>query len=609
MRNIVRLAIVVALLAPAGACRAKEFHVAPKGLDGAYGTAGAPFATPKRAREAVRAHRAAHPDEDVTVVLHEGTYRLDEPLVFEAADGGAKGAPVTWRAVEGETVTLSGGEVVTGWNRVDGDRRVWCAKVPGLAEGKRYPRHLWVDGRRATRARWPNSGADPPYVKITGGGVADDLEDFTLRFNPGTVKPWQNLADTEIVVLKLWSALRKRVAAVDPAAGTVTLRPPHVYTSLSNRARKGMWAYFENSPDFLDAPGEWCLDRGSGMVLYRPRKGEDMAAARAVVPRLERLVVLAGTQEAPVRNLDFAGLTFAHTEWTLPEVGHDGRQAFFWYGGRLAPEAVAFPESALHWRWAEGCSLRRCTVEHTGATAVRLEEGCKQCKVVECHVVDAAGNGVMLGVHRDPGQRPTGGSVITGLPEPPRAPLPPEPPLPRNITITRSVVERCGAAFPGAVGVWVGFARDVAVTHNRIHDHPYTGISIGWRWDPSPTSAANFTVSHNHIDECMKRVGDGGGIYSLGHIPGTVISENLIHAIRRNPYCIGAPNNGIFFDQGSKGFLIRDTVIFDTAADAVRFNQCKREWHTWEGNTLGETPPPERLEALKQRVGPAAKAD
>jgi hypothetical protein len=596
----------MAFLAPAGVCGAKEFHVSPKGLDGAYGTAGAPFATPARARRAVRAWRRAHPKEPVTVVLHGGTYRLKEPLVFDAGDGGTKDVAVTWQAAEGATVTLSGGEILTGWNRVDGDRRVWCVPVPGLADGKRYPRHLWVNGKRATRARWPNAGADPPYVKITGGGIADDLEDFTLRFKPDVLKRWTNLADTEIVVLKLWSALRKRVASVDPQAGTVTLRPPHVYTSLSNRARKGMWAYFENSPDFLDAPGEWCLDRGSGMILYRPRGGEDMTEAEAVVPRLERLVVLAGTQEAPVRNLAFRGLTFAHTEWRLPEVGHDGRQAFFWYGGRAVPEEKAFPASALHWRWAEGCSLEGCTVTHTGATAVRMEEGCRRCEVAGCHVVDAAGNGVMAGVHRDPGQRPRGGSVTTGLPEPPRPPLPPEPPLPRDITITRCVVERCGAAFPGAVGVWVGFARDVAVTHNRIHDHPYTGISIGWRWDPKPTSAAGFTVAHNHIYECMQLVGDGGGIYSLGWIPGTVISENLIHAIRRNPHCIGAPNNGIFFDQGSKGFLIKDNVIFDTAADPVRFNQCKREWHEWEGNTLGETPSAERLEALKKTVGPGA---
>ena len=367
-----------------------------------------------------------------------------------------------------------------------------------------------------------------------------------------------------------------------------------------------MWAYFENSPDFLDAPGEWYLDPASGSVTYLGRAGEDPNAAGAVVPRLQRLLVVEGTKDRPVRNLHFAGLVLAHTDWPLPEASHDGRQAFFWYGGRLAPEEVAFPPAAVHWRWAEGCSLEGCTVAHTGASAVRLEEGCKACDVTGCRIADAAGNGIMVGVHRDPGQRPRGGSVTTGLPEPPRAPLPPEPGLPRDISVTRCVVEGCGAAFPGAVGVWVGFARDVEVSYNRLCRLPYTGVSIGWRWNPSPTSAANIRVAHNHIYECMRLVGDGGGIYSLGWIPGARLEGNLIHAVRRNRWCIGAPNNGIFFDQGSKGFLVKDNVIFDTAAKSIRFNQCRKDWHTWEGNTLGERPSAERLEALKRTVGPEA---
>ena len=29
-------------------------------------------------------------------------------------------------------------------------------------------------------------------------------------------------------------------------------------------------------------------------------------------------------------------------------------------------------------------------------------------------------------------------------------------------------------------------------------------------------------------------------------------------------------------------------LIHDTAAEAVRFNQCSREWHTWRDNHFGE---------------------
>jgi len=208
--------ILLVLAAASGAASARDFHVAPGGDDAAAGTAEAPFATPARAQRAVRAFRAAHPDEDVTVVLHAGTYTLSAPLVFGPEDGGSDRGRVTWRAADGEdeAVTLSGGTPVTGW--ASDEAGVWGTKVPGAEGGKWHPRHLWVGGKRAVRARWPNADAEVPYVEIAGGGLAEDLKDFTLRFRPDTVRAWAGLEDVECVVLKLWSSLRKRVAAVDP---------------------------------------------------------------------------------------------------------------------------------------------------------------------------------------------------------------------------------------------------------------------------------------------------------------------------------------------------------------------------------------------------------
>ena len=43
----------------------------------------------------------------------------------------------------------------------------------------------------------------------------------------------------------------------------------------------------------------------------------------------------------------------------------------------------------------------------------------------------------------------------------------------------------------------------------------------------------------------------------------------------------------MFIDEGSKGFLFEQNVIYDTAAELVRFNQCQREWHTWKDNLFG----------------------
>ena len=56
--------------------------------------------------------------------------------------------------------------------------------------------------------------------------------------------------------------------------------------------------YVENVREALDAPGEWYLDRKTGVLLYWPREGEDMAKAEVVAPVLGELVRIVGERTA-----------------------------------------------------------------------------------------------------------------------------------------------------------------------------------------------------------------------------------------------------------------------------------------------------------------------
>src|SRR5580692_2270950 len=63
------------------------FWVATDGSDSNPGTEEEPFLTLQRAQAAVRAlPSSAFKDQDVYVYIEEGTYRLQEPLVFTAED-------------------------------------------------------------------------------------------------------------------------------------------------------------------------------------------------------------------------------------------------------------------------------------------------------------------------------------------------------------------------------------------------------------------------------------------------------------------------------------------------------------------------------------------
>src|SRR5512139_3737682 len=150
------------------------------------------------------------------------------------------------------------------------------------------------------------------------------------------------------------------------------------------------------------------------------------------------------------------------------------------------------------------------------------------------------------------------------------------------------LASRLFAAAPGPTQFFVAFSADTRLAHNVIHDQPYTGVSIGYRWNTTPTSQVRCVAEYNHIYDVMKTLADGGGVYTLGLQPGTVLRGNLIHDVHRSAYAQGgAPNNGFFIDNGSKGYLFESNVVHTTSGESVRFNQCQREGHTWNGNAFG----------------------
>jgi hypothetical protein len=201
---------------------------------------------------------------------------------------------------------------------------------------------------------------------------------------------------------------------------------------------------------------------------------------------------------------------------------------------------------------------------HLGGSGIEVAHGCRGCVVRGNHVFDVSGNGIVIGGPKIEERVPTASDV-------------------RN-----NHVHACGREYYGAIGIWVGFARGTQVAHNHVHDLPYTGISVGWEWNPQPTPCRENVIERNHVHNVMNRLCDGGCIYTLGYQPGTIIRENHLHDVNRSPLAQGAPNNGVFIDQGSKGYLFERNVIYDTNAAPIRFNQCQRDWHTWRENYIGQ---------------------
>jgi len=521
---------------------AAELHVAPGGSDAAAGTKTAPYASLQRAQQAVRKLTAAGLKEDVTVVLHGGTYRLAEALVFDANDGGTEKHSVTYAAAPGDSAALSGGREIAGWRDAGGG--VWSAAVPDVKAGKWRFDELFVNGRRAVRARQPNDG----YCRVVRAGP-DKRTSFA--FKAGDVKAWPDIADVEVVYLHDWAISRVPAKAVDEAAATLALAGA---IGNSNRPywviQPGERYFLENSAAFLDAPGEWQLDAKAGLLRYRPLAGEKLGSLHVVAPAAAGpLIVLAGRADRPVRNLYFRGLAVRHCAYLPPDRRYAGGQACWHASGPAGTGSDlrrAVP-AAVEAQFADGCRFEAGRVEHVGTSGVWFGRGCRGCAVVGCTVADVGGNGVMIGApgHSD---NAAGNSV------------------------TDCLIERCGQRFFGAVGVWVGMTQRTTVAHNEIRRLPYSGVSVGWQWNPQPTPCRENVVENNHIHHVMGTLSDGGGIYTLGRQGGSALRGNVIHDV---PVNAGrAESNGMFLDEGTSDFVIEDNVIYGVVRSPLRFHKA-----------------------------------
>jgi len=166
-----RLAAVSLFLLAATSAWALDLYVSTAGDNGWSGTLPAPNAARSDgpladlagARDALRAWRksAGGLTEAVTVHVRGGTYTVLEPVTFGPEDSGSARFPITYRGFEDETPVLCGGRRITGWQR--GADGTFAAEIPEARNGAWRFRSLFVNGRRQTRARFPNVDPADPY--------------------------------------------------------------------------------------------------------------------------------------------------------------------------------------------------------------------------------------------------------------------------------------------------------------------------------------------------------------------------------------------------------------------------------------------------------------
>ena len=334
-----------------------DFYVSPDGDDANDGSFAHPFASIGQARDAVRVMDKTG-KAGITVAVKAGEYRVDS-LVFTPEDGGTKECSVAYCAYgDGETV-INGGvtlpheafkkvEDAGTLGRLSASARenvlsvdLFSLGITAEQYGKLYAIggyntadkydgdwvgdiycELFIDDARQTIARYPN-GKEYLY---TGNVVKEGQgrESASASIKGG----YDELRNPEPDVYRMDKALSDRIASwktlddvwmfgywrYDWADGSTPVgRIDHENLTMSPLfvsgygAKKDAPYYFFNVLEELDAPGEWYLDRGNGVLYFYPPEG--FSAASSVELSLSTNNII----RAEADHLTFDGFTIKGT--------------------------------------------------------------------------------------------------------------------------------------------------------------------------------------------------------------------------------------------------------------------------------------------------------
>ncbi len=513
----------------------------------------------------------------VVIEIPAGTYFFEKTIQLTPEFVG-EGLTLKSVAKANEEVIFSGGlPLEKGMRDVQGN---WRYQLPEGWKKQVAPRVLLINYKLQSAARYPNDG----YLRIEKS-FADKRSGFIVAEGdlPGGLD--LNAAPCDLVFLHDWSSSRLPIASYQSKSrelrtlGPIGCSARHFSIDFFEKQPR---YWLEGHPDFADLPGEWYIDHKTGQIVLLASKNEKQAPD-LILPRLSEILVAFGTQEKPLQNFTVRGITFTGTRFPMPVGGIAGIQATMHEPrdaqGQIASKTRPMLQAAVKIERAVGCHLIDCKFQALGGTAIWLAGQTKSCSIRHCNIQHVGGNGINLG--EDSSRHVDGKLWYQAAPQQ----------VSTNNKVERCEISFCGQMLPGSVGIWAALQKQVDIANNSVHDTPYTGISLGWLWSEVPSPAGENKIRGNKIEFVMQMLSDGGGIYTLGRQPGSIIENNIISDVPLNAG--RAESNGMFLDQGTAGFIIRHNTIRRIDRSPLRFHQAGKNEaveNRWDLAT-DQTPP------------------
>ncbi|MBR1969290.1 MAG: right-handed parallel beta-helix repeat-containing protein [Clostridia bacterium] len=440
-------------------------YVATDGSDDAAGTIDAPLKSMDGARLKLREIKSsgALGKKGAVVYFREGNYPVDKGIKFSAEDSGTAEAPIVYRSYPDETATFVGGAAIDPaafkpvtdqsiLSRVidEGARtQIYSVNLKALGFNNlgdvylngaysylwdgpldpppaSYSIELFVDSEAMTVARYPNSSYSLVEEVVFDGYSSDGLPDgrgkgdiwsnIEIKISDERLAGWTTAPDACLFGFWWydWADQSMFVEKVDPVKKTIVTDRASLYGT-----RPGQRYYIYNLLEEIDIPGEYYIDRTTGVLYIYPPK--DMSKIKSIsLSLLEEYLV---NVENGASYIDFKDMKFTAM-----------RKGAFYIDG-------------------QNINVINCEVELSADSPIKTEKNARDCVIKSCYVHDTNG-GISLssGIYDDL----TPGNCIA-----------------ENNHVER--FSRINKTYKS--GVAVGRVGNIA-RHNEIHDAPHLAISF-----------------------------------------------------------------------------------------------------------------------------------
>ncbi|MGC6426278.1 MAG: right-handed parallel beta-helix repeat-containing protein [Akkermansiaceae bacterium] len=539
-------------------------HVSKLGNDLNNGSKEAPFASFERARDEIRKLKASltWPAGGVEVWIHEGIYERSETFALGANDGGSLDAPVFYRAVPGDAVSVfSGKQVPTeAWERLSPQaaKRVHPKikaeqlvelnydqlgvangdKLSGSEQSAGAPEAfvLFVDGKRQRISQWPNSDErvveanDPGWA--TPNGTRDNFSFFFASGGEPSNKDFTNELDLDGTERsKRWKArldagndLWLRGHWRTPWAPRLSLvraiNLDEKWIQLSQIPPGGMGSKYTRN--FTAHDGE-DYRMGSGAERYYALnllEEIDQPGEYAIDFKDRRLYFY------PPSDLESLEVTITDSKKPIVKAKDCGHLQF---------ENLTFQGGLDSGLIFEGCDhlvVQGCVIEGVGRDGLVIKGGKKH--LIQSNDITEVGHcGMNIS---NIGDRK---GLIHG-----------------ESLITNNHVSHTGKLHFDSAGIRVDQVIGITFSHNLIHHTPSRAYEH--------RNDNDVLFEYNEIHNCALKTSDTGATYTHGKWTtyGNVFRYNLIHHNKRA--------NGFYCDDGDSGDIHHHNILHQ-CIDALKF--------------------------------------